>query len=208
MSVKENIIDLLSAIDRPGKEKLIEYLEGSSFFTDPASCNEHNAYVGGLADHSFNVLQCLNKRCFSTQGDTEEFKKLTDSITIIGLLHDVCRVGTFQKVSKNVTVKGPDGRNRVKENGKLLFIEKEGFDPHPEAQLPYPNGTLSTMLIKKHMKLNKLEDLAIQWHAGVYDQPQHLWGSLQRAQKIHKLIFLLFAAKREAVLYHDLKVEG
>jgi hypothetical protein len=202
--VRENIINLLNTLERPGKEKIIEYLEGSTFFTDPASCSEYNAYDGGLAEHSFNVYQILERNCTLHP----ELKNIQESIKIVGLLHDVCHIGTFQKVSKNVTVQGPDGRNRVKENGKLLFIEKDGYDLHIEAQLPYPRGTLSTMLIKQHLKLNKLEDLAIQWHAGVYDQPQHLWEILKRAQKIHKLIFLLFSAKREAVLYHDRKVEG
>ena len=204
MNVKESILDLLNSVERPGIKKVIEYLEGSSFFIDPASCNEHNAYEGGLAEHSLNVYQILERNS-SLHPDLAKFK---ESIKIIGLLHDLCCIGIFQKVSKNVTVKGPDGRNRVKENGKLLFIEKDGYDLYPEAQLPYPHGTLSTMLIKKYLKLTKLEDLAIQWHQGVYDQPQHLWNTLKRAQKTHKLIFMLYSAKREAILYHDFKVEA
>ena len=204
MNVKESIISTLNSIDRPGKEKIIEYLEGSTFFTNPASCNDHNPYEGGLAEHSLNVYQILDKHC-SLYPELSKFK---DSIKIIGLLHDVCHIGTFQKVSKNVTVRGKDGKNKLKENGKLLFVEKESYDPLPEAQLPYPRGTLSTMIIKQRMHLSKLEDLAIQWHAGIYDQPQHLWHVLKRAQKTHKLIFMLFSAKREAVLYHDFKVEA
>ena len=202
MSIREIIVSTLNSLERPGTDQIIKYLEESTFFTDPASCNEHNPYEGGLAAHSLNVYHILDRNCSLHP----ELSKFQESVKIIGLLHDLCLIGTFQKVSKNVTVSGPDGRNRVKENGKLLFIEKEGYDLHPEAQLPYPCGTLSTMLIKKHLKLNKLEDLAIQWHTGVYDQPQHLWGTLKRAQKIHKLIFLLFAAKQEAILYHDHKV--
>jgi len=203
MNVKESILTTLDSINRSGKEILISYLEETTFFTDPASCTEHNAYQGGLAEHSLNVYQILERNC----GLHPDMEKLKDSIKIVGLLHGICHAGTFHTVSKNVTVKGKNGRNKVKENGKLLFIEKDGYDPLPEAQLPYPRGTLSTMLIKKHMGLSKLEDLAIQWHCGVYDQPQHLWGILKRAQKVHKLIFMLFAAKREAVLYHDFKVE-
>jgi len=203
MNVKESIIDLLNSVNRSGKDKIIEYLEGSTFFLDPASCTEHNPYEGGLAEHSLNVYQILERNCALHP----ELSKFQDSIKIVGLLHDLCHIGTFQKVSKNVTVRGKDGKNKVKENGKLLFREQDGYDLHPEAQLPYPRGTLSTLLIKKYLKLNKLEDLAIQWHAGVYDQPQHLWNTLKRAQKIHKIIFLLFSAKREAVLYHDTKKE-
>lgn len=204
MNIKESYLNILNTIDRPGKDKLIEYLEKSTFFTDPASCNEHNSYEGGLAEHSLNVYNILERNCTLIP----EMDKFKESIKIVGLLHDICHTGTFQKVSKNVTVRGKDGKNKLKEDGRLLFIEKESYDPMPEAQLPYPRGTLSTMLIKQYMKLNKLEDLAIQWHAGVYDQPEHLWHILKRAQKTHKLVFLLFAAKREATLYHDLKVEA
>jgi len=202
LNTKKSIIDILHTINRPGKDKIIEYLEGSTFFTDPASCSEHNVYDGGLADHSMNVYQILERNCSLHP----EMNKNKESIKIIGLLHDVCHIGTFQKVYKNITVKGANGKNKLRENGRLLFIEKEGYDLHPEAQLPYPRGTLSTMLIKQNLKLNKLEDLAIQWHAGVFDQPQHLWDCLKRAQKTHKLIFMLYAAKREAILYHDIKI--
>jgi len=204
MNVKESVISLLNSIDRSGKDKIIEYLEGSTFFTDPASCTEHNPYEGGLAEHSLNVYQILERNC-SLHPDLVSLK---DSIKVMGLLHDVCQIGTFQKVSKNSTVRGKNGKNKLKENGKLLFVEKEGYDPLPEAQLPYPRGTLSTNIIKQRLHLSKLEDLAIQWHTGVYDQPQHLWSILKRAQKTHKLVFMLFAAKREAVLYHDFKVEA
>lgn len=202
MHVKESYLTILNTIDRPGKDKLVEYLEKSTFFTDPASCNEHNSYDGGLSEHSLNVYNILDRNC-SLIPEMEKFK---DSIKIVSLLHDICLTGTFQKVSKNVTVRGKDGKNKLKEDGRLLFIEKESYDHFPEAQLPYPRGTLSTMLIKQHMKLNKLEDLAIQWNMGVYDQPDCLWHILKRAQKTHKLVFLLFSAKREATLYHDLKL--
>ena len=203
MSTKEQIVSILNTIDRPGKDTLIDYLLGSSFFDDPATCYDYNSYPGGLADHSLNVYHILERNC----SQHPSMLKLKDSIKITSLLHAVNLIGTFQKVSKNVTVKGPNGKNRVKENGKLLFIEKDGYDPYPEAQLPYPAGTLSNIIIKKYLKLNKLEDLAIQWHMGVYDQPQHMWGILNRAQKTHKLVFLLFAAKREAILYHSLKIK-
>ena len=60
MKTKETIIKLIANIDRPGITKLLKFLETSTFFTDPASCNEHNSYEGGLADHSLNVYNILN----------------------------------------------------------------------------------------------------------------------------------------------------
>ena len=175
MSIKESYLNILNTIDRPGKDKLIEYLEKSTFFTDPASCNEHNAYEGGLAEHSLNVYNILDRNCTLIP----EMDKFKESIKIVGLLHDICHTGTFQKVSKNVNVRGKDDKNKLKEDGRLVFIEKESYDPLPEAQLPYQRGTLSTMLIKQHMNINKLEDLAIQWHVGEYDLRENNWGILK-----------------------------
>ena len=203
MNTKESFLDILHSVDRKGIDKIINYLEETTFFIDPASCTEHNSYEGGLVEHSLNVYNILEKNC----KQYPEMNGLDASIKIVGLLHDVCQIGTFQKISKNVTVKGKDGKNVLKENGRILFVEKEMYDPFPEGQLPYPRGTLSTILIKKHMSLTKLEDLTIQWHLGAYDQPRHLWNVLNRAQKMHKLVFKLFSAKREAILYHDHKVE-
>jgi 23S rRNA maturation-related 3'-5' exoribonuclease YhaM len=202
-NTKEAILDLLGSVKREGVENLIKHLEGSPFFTDPASVNHHNAYEGGLADHSLNVFQVLE----NFRKLYPELEELEESVKIIGLLHDIGYVGCYQKTTKNVPMKGADGKNKKNEYGKLIFIEKEGFDFYPEAQLPYPPGHLSTLLIKQHMKLTKLEDLAIHWQRGIYDQPQHLWFTVDRAVKKHKLIMLTQFAKRESSLFYDKKVE-
>ena len=204
MSSKETIISLLSSIKREGIDNLIKYLGDSTFFIDPASCQDHNSYEGGLADHSLAVYQNLNK----LRPIYKELTDIEDSLKIVGLLHDICLTGTFQKVNRNIPLKGSDGKNKKSENGKLIFVEKESYDYLPEAHLPYPQGQLSTLLIKKYIKLTKLEDLAIQWHRGVYEIPQNLWGLLRRAQKIHKLIILVEMADLEASLYLGNAVEG
>lgn len=196
-STKETIISLLSSVKRDGMEKLIKHLEESTFFVDPASCQDHNAQEGGLAEHSLKVYQSLDR----FRGVTKELEDLDASIKIVGLLHDICLIGTFQKVNKNIPLKGSDGKNKKGENGKIIFIEKESYDSFPEAHLPYPHGQLSAMNLKKYIKLTKLEDLAIQWHKGSYDISQNSWGLLKRAQKTHKLILLTHVADLEASLY-------
>lgn len=196
-SSKEAILTLLSSIKRDGIENLIKYLEESTFFVDPASCQDHNCYDGGLAEHSLKVYQTLEK--FKTI--YTELENIEDSLKIVGLLHDLCLIGTFHKVNKNVPLRGSNGKNKKGENGKLIFIEKESYDSYPEAHLPYPQGQLSAMLVKKYLQLTKLEDLAIQWHRGVYELPINSWGLLKRAQKTHKLILLTHLADIEASLY-------
>lgn len=196
-STKETIISLLSSVKRDGIDNLVKYLEESTFFVDPASCQDHNAQDGGLAEHSLKVYQNLDR----FKSVTKELDRLEDSLKIVGLLHDLCLIGTFQKVSKNIPLKGSDGKNKKGENGKIIFIEKESYDSFLEANLPYPAGQLSTITIKRFIKLTKLEDLAIQWHKGSYDISQNSWGLLKRAQKTHKLILLTYVADLEASLY-------
>lgn len=196
-STQETIISLLSSVKRDGVDNLIKYLEGSTFFSDPASCQEHNAQEGGLAEHALKMYQNLDR--FQTV--FKELEGLEDSLKIVGLLHDICLVGSFQKVSKNIPLRGSDGKNKKGENGKIIFIEKESYDYFPEANLPYPPGQLSAMIIKKYLKLTKLEDLAIQWHRGAYDISQNSWSLLKRAQKTHKLVLLAYVSDLEASLY-------
>lgn len=204
MDTKEKIIEILESVDREGITNMIQYLEDSSFFSDPASSHQHNSYEGGLADHSLNVYEIMTKyeKEFLTRNDS-----ISDSIKITSLLHAVNHIGCYQKVTKNVPLKGTDGKNKKNENGRLIFIEKESYDYIPEANLPYPAGQLSSILIKQRMKLNKLEDLAIQWHRGIYDQPQHLWYNLDRAMGTHKLIMYLQFAIKEACLYYGNRKE-
>jgi 23S rRNA maturation-related 3'-5' exoribonuclease YhaM len=195
--VKKKIINLLSEIKREGIPEIIKYLEESTYFSDPASANFHNCLEGGLAKHSLNVYEIMSnyKKIY------KELDNLEESIRIVSLLHGLGHVGAYHKTSKNVPLKGSDGKNKKNENGKLIFIEKESYEYVPESNLPYPLGMLSALLIKQKMKLSKLEDLAIVWHRGIYDISNNLWPTSDRAMKTHKLIMLLQFAIKEATLY-------
>ena len=48
---KEMFISLLKSTNRKGMERVINWLENSDFFTDPASKRFHGAYEGALANH-------------------------------------------------------------------------------------------------------------------------------------------------------------
>ena len=190
MSIKEKFTQILSSVKRDGIEKVLEFLEKSSFFVDPASTEWHNSQEGGLAEHS---LQVYNKLVELAPKEISE-----DNLKIVGLLHDISLAGSFQKFTKNVPMKGSDGKNKHREDGRILFIEKQTYDFVPETQLPYPHGLLSTQILKQHMKLTKLEDLAIYWHHSLQEAPNPI---AQRALKTHKLIFLTASADLETKLY-------
>ena len=57
---KERIIDLLKSTNRPGIDKVIEYISTTDFFTAPASTKFHSSFEGGLAKHSLWVYLLLS----------------------------------------------------------------------------------------------------------------------------------------------------
>ena len=82
---KDEIIKLLKTVKRDGIEDLINFLENSDFFTAPASTKYHNAFAGGLAQHSLNVYNNLVEITKDKGFDKE-------SLIVCALLHDICKI--------------------------------------------------------------------------------------------------------------------
>ena len=105
MSNKEEFIETFKAnITREGADKLLDYLENrSDFFTAPASARYHGAYEGGLCEHSLNVYHCLVD--YLQRERVQELYGLEysdESVAVVALLHDVCKVGCYKKSFRNV----------------------------------------------------------------------------------------------------------
>lgn len=79
-NAKEEILSLLKEVDRPGIDKVIWYLNESTYFR--ARCGSHHNFSGGLAVHSFGVYQEMKKLGLSLP---------EDSMRIVALLHDICK---------------------------------------------------------------------------------------------------------------------
>ena len=82
------VIDILSTVNRPGMDRVIEYLRTSNYST--ASCCTHHIYQGGLLDHSLEVYDLMMKR----RGSLPE-----DSVAICALLHDLDKAESSRKHS-------------------------------------------------------------------------------------------------------------
>ena len=113
MANRERFLSIFKEkITREGADKLLEYLsEKSDFFFAPASTRYHGAYEGGLLEHSLNVYECLcdilsRPRMKEVYG----LEYSEESIAIVALLHDVCKVNFYKVGSRNVK----------DENGKIL----------------------------------------------------------------------------------------
>ena len=101
-SLKEEFVRLLMSTERPGIDKMLNYLETKTdFFTAPASSKFHNNVEGGLLDHSLNVYH--NFKNLLTMKDIHMDE---DSIIISALLHDICKCNYYVKETRNKKVDG------------------------------------------------------------------------------------------------------
>lgn len=137
-----------SQITRPGAADLLAWLDGTDFFTAPASTKYHGAYPGGLAEHSLNVYYALIGGPF-----VKDFTQETRAVC--ALLHDLCKIDYYAVDYKNQ-------KNAAGEWVKAPFYTvKDRF--------PFGHGEKSVFLIQRYMKLAEPEALAIRWHMGAYD---------------------------------------
>ena len=146
-------------IKREGADKLLEWLsEKCDFFSAPASSKFHNAFEGGLCEHSLNVARRLKMLVDGEKKlhpEKESIMRITDeSVVICGLLHDVCKAN-FYKV---------DFRNK-KEDGEWIRVPYYTIDE----ELPYGHGEKSVYIINGFLRLTREEALAINWHMGGFD---------------------------------------
>ena len=185
MTVKEEFCSIYrELITRPGSDALLDYLENKSdFFSAPASTKHHNAFAGGLAAHCLNVYHCLAD--YLSRPRVKEVYQLDyppETIAIIALLHDVCKIGCYTAGSRNV--KGPDG----KWSAVPTFFY---HDP-----LPYGHGEKSVYIITGFMRLTRDEAFAIRWHMG-FSGPEDV-RTIGQALSQYPLAFALATADMEA----------
>lgn len=142
-------------VERDGAEELLNYLDKTDFYTAPASSRFHNNFEGGLCAHSINVYKRLLSLVQTEFGKGWEKTISAESVAIIGLLHDICKVNYYATEMRNVKV---DGQWEQKPYYKV------------EDSLPYGHGEKSVYMISGFMKLSREEAMAINWHMGAFDE--------------------------------------
>ena len=142
-------------IKRDGAEALLDYLlNHSDFFVAPASGRRHSSFEGGLVVHSLNVYHRLKNNAILEYGENYQEKISDESIAIMSLLHDVCKVNTY-------TV---DYRNQ-KIDGQWVQVPYFAYNNN----LPYGHGEKSVYIVSGYMRLTRDEAMAINWHMGAFD---------------------------------------
>ncbi len=183
---KEEFLEIYrSNIKREGADKLLDYLENKSdFFIAPASTQYHSAFAGGLCSHSINVYHCLMD--YMSRERVQELYGLEcslETLAIVSLLHDVCKVNCYQLGSRNV---------KNEETGKWEAVPTYRWsDP-----LPYGHGEKSVYIVNGFLRLTREEAMAIRWHMGFSgDEQKRLVGD---AFQKYPLAFALSTADMEA----------
>ena len=159
MTKKQEFIELYRKfIKREGSEDLLDFLMSSKsdFFEAPCSTRYHLSREGGLVEHSINVYECL--KAYLERPRVKELYGLEasdESIAIVALLHDLCKVNVYKKSFRNVK----------DENGKWNQVPSFEF----QDDLPYGHGEKSVYIISGFMKLSREEAFAIRYHMGFSD---------------------------------------
>ena len=161
---KETFIKILRSIKREGShiEDFIKYLSDYKFFTAPASMKHVGCYDGGLCEHSLNVyytLKILNESLGCNVDD--------DSIKILGLLHDVGKLGLYSPILKDEKV--------YNEDGSYTWEKKTSYIKHPRGFVSLGStGENSEYLIRCFIPLSYNETCALYHSKGQFDASQSI----------------------------------
>lgn len=167
-------------ITRKGASELLQWLDGTDFFTAPASTRNHECYEGGLAQHSVEVFWQLVKLI----GVYKDKLVVThESAAIIGLLHDVCKANCYKT----------EMRNKKDESGKWIQVPHYTFN---EDFVYGGHGSKSVYLIQNYMILTDEEAIAINCHMGVENGK---W-EINDAFRAHPLAFITHTADMAATI--------
>ena len=193
MTAKERFLEIYNEkITREGADKLLDFLlNGSDFFTAPASTRYHGAHEGGLVEHSLNVYDCL-KDMVERLKDRYGIEYSDESIAIAGLLHDICKVNFYKTSYRNVK----------DETGRWQSVPYYTI----EDTLPYGHGEKSAYIVSAYMRLTRDEAFAIRYHMGFSGTEDP--GNVGRALEMFPLAYATCCADMEAAFLLEGKLAG
>ncbi len=185
--LKAKIIELLKSTKREGMDTLIDFLENKSdFFTCPASTKFHGNFAGGLAEHSLKVYEILEHK---VKNSIYKIDIPPESIIIIGILHDICKVNFY----------AVDYRNAKNELGVWEKVPYYKVDD----TIPYGHGEKSVMMLTEYIKLTNEEKYAIRWHMG-FTEPKEMYTTIGLAYTKYPICVLTNEADLEATYFYNI----
>jgi len=192
---KQEFLDIFyDNVERDGAEEFLNFLEKTDFFTAPASSRFHNNFEGGLCAHSVNVYKRLLSLVQHEFGENWQKVVSAESVAIIGLLHDVCKVNNYVVEMRNTKVDGE-------------WVQKPFYKV--DDTLPYGHGEKSVYMISGFMKLSREEAMAINWHMGAFDERSKTNSAiLKNVFKRYPIAFLAHLADYMATYLDEETIEN
>lgn len=166
--------------------RCLDWIRASTFYTDPASSVYHESYEGGLLHHTLKVAARL-----AELHDTPAFESVPlESAVLVALTHDWCKIGFYEKYTKNV-------KNEVTNTW-----EKVAAFRRTDSKVPLGHGAASMFMAGQFIHLSLAEAAAIRWHMGKWRCTDDENDELQRANEEHPLVHLVqFADQLSIVNY-------
>ena len=127
------------------------------FYTAPCSTQYHLAYSGGLAEHSLNVYELMDKLSSILHPEVDK-----SSVIICALLHDLGKAGQFGK--PNYIINMLKGRGK---NAEPYQSPTKPYIGNPEL-LYIDHEVRSIQIAGRHINLTEDENWAILMHNGMY----------------------------------------
>ena len=190
-NLKQKFYEYLNSVQRDGIDKLIKWIQKTDFETAPSSARYHGNYEGGLCNHSVLVYELLKEKCdYWRIKNPNIFIPDDDSIKLIALCHDLCKINFYTKGTRN-----------VKEND--VWVKKEVYEISDA--FPVGHGSKSVIILQNFVKLKDYEIMSIIHHMGVpndYVESQSFHKSLE----LYPFVILLHTSDFEAsILLEEVK---
>lgn len=175
--------ELLESTGRPGVKRLLGWLQSDmgngtlNFLQAPASTRFHNSFPGGLLEHTLNVYHWmmalfsyqLRQDCQEAQLNDEDAataNSMIESVKIVALLHDLCKVGFYKEEWVNKKVRSENGSKQDK-GGRFDWVEVQQYrvtDTHK-----FGHGAASIEIAERFLGIDGMTDAekyAIRYHMG------------------------------------------
>lgn len=156
-NIKNRTEELLLSTDRQGIADLLVEMDEMGFYTAPCSTQYHLAYPGGLAEHSLNVYELMDKLSGILYPEVDK-----SSVIICALLHDLGKAGQFGK--PNYVINMLKGRGK---NAEPYQSPTKPYIGNPEL-LYIDHEVRSIQIAGRHIDLTEDENWAILMHNGMY----------------------------------------
>ncbi|SEM01355.1 hypothetical protein SAMN04487770_12349 [Butyrivibrio sp. ob235] len=195
--------ELMGSVERDGVKELMDYIRNKTdFYNAPASTQFHLACDGGLLQHSLNVYDCLVAKKQSPVWKNIIEAIPEESLVIMALLHDLCKVNFYVKGTKNQKTYDPEkvaaAENwQVKHDDKGNYIWETVLRYEINDTMPLGHGEKSVMLINCFMKLKTPEIFAIRWHMG-FSEEKSQYKAVGDAMEKYPIVLALHEADLEA----------